>query len=412
MSTTIEIINTIPFVDLYLEEYGEDEYIKNILNNYDHKILDSTSLELFSLKKIREEKYDTILFYNKNDYYDEIENNLFKFKKIKEENNILLILKYTTCIHQIETRQHVIYNVNIAVIIDINTIETNDYNKIKNIPFTNRLMILNLIKFSSGYNNHNKHLAQYNYICSKKVNIITKYLPSSIKIMDVNTNYCILKKMNNLPNKIIIFRIIDPVTHHNNKQKYPLKSLLIINNGSFHHKNGEENFVNNENMIKKLIFNKNDTIMLRTDFFDRMDDHDENNNITEYKRYHFSIIKNKKTIKFLISESQYKNAEKNLNYGTDHAKKNIFEIEINANNWFAISGSILEKQKLISTECKNIDSFCYRKKFIKSKILYEENICNLNDFIQKIENKIKYMITKSCFDKDHFLILESLDFMK
>lgn len=399
MSNTIETINTIPFVDIYLEDYEADDNIKNILDNYNHKILDSSSLELFSLKKIREGNYKTIVFYNSEDFYDEAEHNYIKFNKIKKENNVLLVLKYTTFSEYSKIlHSEIVCDVNVAIVIDIKIINIDSHNKIENIAFTNRAMALCIVNFH--FHNKSCEIKQMQdlFSCDKKINTITKYLPSSIKIMDVDTSYYVFRKIGNLPNKIIILRIVNPMSHQRNysKQKYPLKSLLIINNASLIHKNGKESFTNNDDTIKKLILNKNDNVILRTDFFDkkfRSEDFDENGDVEAYRRYHYNIVKNKKTIKLLVSESEYYELDKVHSYDWGTTKK-TFAVKVKSNEkyqWFVVSNSVLEKQSLLFSKNYTYD-YCYKNKSIKSKILYEENICNLNDFMKIINKKVRKMI--------------------
>jgi hypothetical protein len=191
----------VPFIQEYLFIFNKNhEEINRIKNENKCRLMPYTKIKY--IKDFNLINYDYIVIFEKQQFESLITDDLSLYEKLKECKKILFMCTYETFYCKIkECIKNIMYGIKI------------NFDKIKirkNIPNTTIFL-----HFNNEKNNDNK------------INKFLNYLPSSIKIIDINLRTTNKIKGNNFPNKIISFNIKIENLNLNKKIKLPMKSIYI-----------------------------------------------------------------------------------------------------------------------------------------------------------------------------------------
>ena len=354
----------IPFIDYYLKDNYDNDEIKTIINNYKYKALNSSELEeiYFNIKKL--DIYNHVIFFEEDDYYDELKNNKVNFHKINN-NKICLIIR---------EKKH---NIKLVVPNNINLIYF--VNMFKNIKLTNRTMII-VIQIFTNYAKKNCSSNNIkNHIRYKK---IINYLPSSVNILDIYTNDTyIINKKDNLPNKIIIYKFIDYNSSMFNS-KIPKNAIVIkINKDTYVIKNYKAHF-NIKNNYKNTTVTRHPIQKLSRLYYG-----DEVNNYSCF----YDIIQSKGKLELhalVYKKNKFKDVHENIEH--EENMNDIYGSIINV-----YENNIYDNHKII-TRTHNYEE---EKLLLYNSIkLYSTNVENYEELFQYMKE-----INISCYCYFHLI---------
>lgn len=398
MDCLMNNINKTSFIESYLSEFDEVEDIKTILKNYSYKKIFSDDI-LGNIESKEYKKYNAIIYDSCSDFSDD-------FIGTEIPKNVMLVLKL-----YVDGQQHhqsygakkeanifnkllskinnyyekgILRKIKFGIILNINY--SNRF--IRNLVRMNTLEILGLSYLYLDYLNHEK---VYQDINVTKENVkIFGYLPSSLRLLDVNFNYIkyycrkkSLEKYSNsinniwLPNKIGIFKIVLNVPSNTKriKIKYPFNTFNII----------VTNIKKSKVISKKRIF--------LNDYYEPFDD-PQTTNGSFIEENTFNLLTNKvvNDNKFVIVQS---NCYKVINKNEEYDKNLFYSIRGDKNNIENINKTSVNFIKLVSNLYVSYSQSNYIKGVVKENILEHENKFDkfywnlISDILPNVEINIK-----------------------
>lgn len=446
----IKNINKTPFIESYLSEFDEVSEIKTILDNYSYKKIFSNDI-LGDIKSNKYKKYDSIIYDNYSDFNDDFTENeilgnvmlIFKlyenvdynkhdnYSKIKILKQILVNIKNYY-------EKGILNKIKFGIILNINY--SNKF--IRNLLKMNRLETLTLSYFYSAYLREKNIYSEVNI---KKENIkIFNYLPSSLRLLDVNFGYAkyentrkltrIPNFLNNpvLPNKISIFKSVLNISQTTKKIKikFPFNTINIIvthiNNKKIKFELGLEleseydldksescllgncHFIEEEiiNSLNNKLFNNTNKFMIIQNSYGKSIENQKNslanNDIIGFnKMYNPDEIKVKDIIKtsinFIKIISDLHVSYSQSNYVKGKIKENILQYETKYDKfyWDLISDILLNLDVEVTrcllyvhvNSCMTFKNYPFYKNLIKS---YE----NFTDKYYEYDKNFCYLVLK------------------
>jgi hypothetical protein len=192
-----------PFIDGYLDKFEEDDETKDILSKNKCNVIHYADATKDEKQNLLEYDYVVILSYEQfNDF--EIQDK-FMFDKLILHKKLMFVDEYVN-----EKINPLIYNIKHGFKITINE-------NIKKVYLSNNMMFISVVS--------KMHII-------RKPNLlnllnITNMLPSSIKIINIGHSFLVHKKINNLPNNVIILNICGNLTA-NDGIKLPKNIIFIV----------------------------------------------------------------------------------------------------------------------------------------------------------------------------------------
>lgn len=369
-------INKTSFIESYLNEFDEVEDVKTILKNYSYKKIFSDDV-LGNIESKEYKKYNAIIYDSCSDFNDDFIGN-------EIPKNVMLILKlyrdgqqhhesygakkeadiFNKLLSKINNyyEKGILRKIKFGIILNINY--SNRF--IRNLLRMNTLEILGLSYFYSDFLKHEK---VYQDINASKENVkIFGYLPSSLRLLDVNFNHIkyyhkkrssekFSNSINNvwLPNKIGIFKSVLNVPSNTKriKIKYPFNTFNII--------------VTN---VKKsdVVFFQGETF---NDYYEPFDDLPIiNGSFIEENTFNSLTNKVINNNKFVVIQSDYC---KVINKNEKYHEEFVFSARGDKNDIENINKTSVNFIKLMSNLHVSYSQSNYTKGVLKENILEHEN---------------------------------------
>lgn len=326
-----------PFIESYLEQFGDDKEIKEILQNEKCKVISCSKIE--DKKNMSDYNYMAILGLEQLKHLIRHDKQLFK-----NSEKIYFMDEYDSSCDAMINRLHK-YLKGIKIILNKDHIKTISLpNYLKNISIET--------KFEFDYESKKYKFTKY-----------FDYLPSSTKViehqLDDKSN-----KINNFPNKTLILNVLMPELLLKTT-KVPMNIILIT---SMIHTLDDEDI-----KIKKIFKIKTQKTLIK---IHELEKHNKNN--INFKKIYFSIIKTSENIELVKNKFKYDLIkEDNVGFGdieyyNEIIKKNecnikyiwnmisSFFVVYNEKHDMCKEKSLIKSCKLINGTINKFDDFYYK----------------------------------------------------